>query len=361
MKTHAHALHHQRRLAAVAAALLLASLAIVGPLAQKAFGATYTASDQASWVAAVANALANTGEPNTITLTADIALGCSGTPCDGASFTGGSSDLVVDGNGHTFTSVGPAIYPAVLGASGVTSNVTFQNLTIDGFNSAAAVYISTSGTVTFDNVTVKNSGSDDSAIVIQAASPTFTDSTFTDNSEFGTAGAALHLLCTGTATIRNSTFTHNTATLADGGAVYSSCDLQVYDSTFTNNHADGSGGAIYGGSNVATWKARRSPRTAPTTEARSSPTPTLIRTPRPSRGTRPRRTAERLLKFRAHRPRAEHVHLATTPTATAAPHGGTAGRTATTPRGTATPREATVAPSTPAERPITRTRRSPPS
>ena len=245
MNAPAYARPARRRLVVMAATLLLASLALVGPLAQKAFGATYTASDQASWVTAVADALANSGEPNTITLTADFSVGCATLPCVGASFSGGASNLTIEGGGHTITNTGTYREGFLYAASG-SADVTLHNITLDGYNNAAGMDLTTTGTVTLDHVTVTNSGSDDAALRINAQNVLITDSTFTDNSDFGVPGAALYLGCINSATVRNSTFTHNTATSSNGGALYAACPLQVYDSTFTNNHADGNGGAIYG-------------------------------------------------------------------------------------------------------------------
>jgi len=110
---------------------------------------------------------------------------------------------------------------------------------LDGNDGGGATQILySSGAITVSDLTFQDGSSDgDYGGAIFASTATVTDSTFTNNTATVAGGAIVAT----TVTVTDSTFTNNTANY--GGAIYTST-ATVTDSTFTNNDAV-AGGAIY--------------------------------------------------------------------------------------------------------------------
>ncbi len=261
------------RVAAGASIVLLATMFLTFPAAERASGATFTVSDEAGFRAALITAASN-GQADVITLGADFTWSGSSAV---ASVNDGF-DLEIDGAGHTITGSGtPADLVDFNGAS--SANLSIHDLTIKDFSAGLAVIsATTTGAVTLTNVTTDNVVGGDGTIVLAGQPITIADSSFTDtsttapsaggvidafpNTSFTISGSTFtgdHSAGSGgavwvhgasTTTISGSTFSNNYADAsgADGGAVYSDGEVDVDgNSVFENNSAQDTGGAIYAG------------------------------------------------------------------------------------------------------------------
>lgn len=137
-----------------------------------------------------------------------------------------------------------------------TANVTLKNLTLQRGVFASAHPLENFGSLRLDRVTMKNNVSSGAAVFNQN-NLLVERSTFSGNANNGTGsqgqGGAL-LNDGGTATIRYSTFSHNSAATG-GGAIYSNSRIDVSNATFTGNSTTGSGSggaAIYQGGGAGT-------------------------------------------------------------------------------------------------------------
>lgn len=236
-----------RRFAGATAIAAVTAAMMIGPLALRSSAADYTANSEATWRAALVDAMANTGETNTITLTGDFAM--SDPTGTWPEYSEVDQDLIVDGGGHTISAAlgNTAGFLSVYNTAG---NVTLQNITLDGFTSDYSVGIEVGGTATLDNVTVRNFDGVDPAVGLWGDAVDISNSTFASNTNTGDGdGGAVYTDCDSSITVENSTFTGNTSQ-GSGGALYANCSIGVYDSTFANNTAVYGGGAISSSSNV---------------------------------------------------------------------------------------------------------------
>jgi predicted outer membrane repeat protein len=217
---------------------VLAGLALVaGPLATPADAATFEVATADEFAAAVGSVNAADGD-HTITLTANLNF----TDWSPLYFSpnGGvpAKNVTIDGNGFTvscFSDDGPC-------------------------GSWLSVDIGLNGSLTIDDVTVQ--GFQEGVIYLTDTDLSIEDSTFSDNvnaaatdSWIAVHGGVITDYSSSDAVrieIENSTFTNNVASAGNayGGAIYSSSDLYIAESSFSGNVAygdavDAQGGAIY--------------------------------------------------------------------------------------------------------------------
>jgi predicted outer membrane repeat protein len=136
------------------------------------------------------------------------------------------------------------------------NNVTFDGNTNSGTGSAGGygagaltvLHAATLNNVTFTNNTT--TGSDGGAIYSDGTI-TVTNSVFTNNSATGHNGGAIYADLPGPmGSIENSTFTGNTASLGAGIMIATSGSLTVTNTSFANNIAATSGGALFSHGNL---------------------------------------------------------------------------------------------------------------
>jgi predicted outer membrane repeat protein len=263
----AHAVLPARRLIATAAVVLVATVALVGPLAQPSQAADYTANSESTWRQAVNDAAANIGETNTITITGDFTM--DDTFGSWPVYASVSHDLIIDGGGHTVTASATNL-AGLIDIYDTSADITIRNLTLDNFASNYAAYVGTTGDSWIEDVTISNFHGPYSGLHVEGYEVQVDNSSFTNNSSMTSSGGALDIYCSESATISGSTFTSNQAdgdggavhgegcelevenslfhdnSAVNGGAIYGmDADVETYESTFTNNSATGDGGAIY--------------------------------------------------------------------------------------------------------------------
>lgn len=179
--------------------------------------------------------------------------------------------LTIDGPGPNNLTVSGDNAFAIFGAA-TDQAVVFKDLTVAngrastgnvGSHNGGAFHFGAFPQITIDNCVVTNNRANDGdggAIDFRGFSTyhlTITNSTFSNNQADG-AGGAIFFQQTSSATgtrltITDSTFTNNTAFGSGGGAIACAATMSVTDSTFTNNDAsffNGNGGAIAGGINT---------------------------------------------------------------------------------------------------------------
>lgn len=164
-----------------------------------------------------------------------------------------SDDLTING-GSTKVTINGAGSDNVFSISNVgrTLAIRFENLIIRNGNTGsngAGILSNGPATLTIvncdflQNVSNANGG----AIYFRQGTLNISNSTFLANITLANGGAIY--LNTGTATITNCDFQLNTTNLFDGGAIYTPAsgisNLIVTNTTFFNNRATNSGGAIY--------------------------------------------------------------------------------------------------------------------
>lgn len=141
-----------------------------------------------------------------------------------------------------------------------SANATLKNLTLQHGAYAGAHALENFGTLRLDRVRMQNNASNGAAIlnqnVLLAEWSTFAGNANNGSATDGHGGAILN--DGGTATIRNSTFSNNAAATG-GGAIYSTSQIDVSNSTFSGNRTTGAGSggaAIYqtgGGTSTVTY------------------------------------------------------------------------------------------------------------
>ncbi len=168
-----------------------------------------------------------------------------------------ANHVAIDGGGTiTFDGGNASAFFQVFGSA----TVTLKRLTLQHgeFNQAHA--LENFGFLRLDHVKMQNNASIGAPILNQGDLivewSTFASNTNTGTTTSGRGGAILN--DGGNATIRYSTFSGNAAATG-GGAIYSTSDLDVSNSTFTGNSTTGSGsggGAIFqtgGGTSAVTY------------------------------------------------------------------------------------------------------------
>ncbi|HEU4662751.1 MAG TPA: hypothetical protein VFS55_01840, partial [Dokdonella sp.] len=168
-----------------------------------------------------------------------------------------ANDVAIDGGGTiTFDGGNTSAFFQVFGSAAVVlKRLTLQH---GEFNQSHA--LENFGFLRLDHVKMQNNASTGAPILNQgsliAEWSTFSGNTNTGTATSGCGGVILN--DGGSATIRYSTFSGNAAATG-GGAIYSTSDLDVANSTFTGNSTTGSGsggGAIFqtgGGTSVVTY------------------------------------------------------------------------------------------------------------
>jgi hypothetical protein len=213
----------------VVGAVVAGALALVGTAAPA--GAVAVGTE-----AAFRSAWSNTATTS-IELTTDVSLGCSAvTP-----YRDSTTDIVVDGNGHTLRNTCTTGDHGVMHTNG-TGDVTIRDITITGgravsWNGGAVRILGESDNLTIEDATFTNNtnttGGAGGAVASAALENTIRDSTFTGNHTAGPGSAFV----TDTPTlIERSTFTGN---LGSAETVVANGGLEVIDSVSTGNVGDG--------------------------------------------------------------------------------------------------------------------------
>ncbi|WP_062200848.1 right-handed parallel beta-helix repeat-containing protein [Demequina salsinemoris] len=268
-----------RRATAAAGTTTLLTLTAVAVAAPATAAATepLEAYDAATWAQAVQDAIDN-GVADTIVITADFSAP------GGTWYSEFDEDLTIDGQGHTVTWDDSQRRGAFIEAhayDSVDANLTMRDLTIDGFGSDGgyAFSLDSRRAIVVDNVTVHQADDSRPFFMYVDGTATITDSTFdyTGSSTTSMAIMTTYRSASGevtiadstfanqngknfgalqlknmVATVTGSTFTSNTSNTANsqpgsGGAIHASGlgSLTIESSTFEDNTADTTGGAIY--------------------------------------------------------------------------------------------------------------------
>ncbi len=149
-----------------------------------------------------------------------------------------NKNVVLDGSNLLTISGGDAFQIFVIGDQ---KSLTLQNLTISHGNSSSSnggAINGFYGSLTATHVTFSDNYSPHSGGALYRGTMTVSDSTFVNNSAAVSGGAIM----ADTLNVTNSTFTGNSSGF--GGAIYAT-ELNVSGSTFNSNTALTSGGAIY--------------------------------------------------------------------------------------------------------------------
>lgn len=181
--------------------ILLAAVLVAAPMGVRASSSIYTVTTTGSGGTCTAGA---TDDAN-CTLDAAIATANAG---DVVQFGGAAAGHVIVGNWSI--------------SKDLTIDASPNGVTLDGNNYAGVLYIDSGASVTFRRLTVQHGLGNNS-------------------------GGGLYMT-SGNATIDSCTFVANNATLT-GGAISSQSGgtIEVFNSTFANNHSGGTSGAIYTG------------------------------------------------------------------------------------------------------------------
>jgi len=122
------------------------------------------------------------------------------------------------------------------------------NVTLSGYELSRILYIDTEGRVIFSNLNFVDGfgdGKSGGAIYVERGDIEIWDSNFSNNSASGGYSGGGAIYSYGDIEIWDSNFSNNSARYGNGGAIYG--DGTVTNSTFSNNSASyGSDGAIYG-------------------------------------------------------------------------------------------------------------------
>ncbi len=149
-------------------------------------------------------------------------------------------NITINGNGNTLN--GKNRYQFIFIATGY--NLTLENITIVNYTAEDVGAIRSSGNLTITNSTLNNNiaTNGDGGAVYSTGNLTITNSTLNNNIATNGVGGAVY--STGNLTITNSTLNNNIATYGSGGAIRSTGNLIVKNSTLNNNTASYYGGAI---------------------------------------------------------------------------------------------------------------------
>lgn len=126
--------------------------------------------------------------------------------------------------------------------------LTISNSIFDG-NTAGqggGIYNMVNGSMVIEGSTFSNHQADRGAGIYNRANATITNSSFTNNSVgggFNSYGGGLYNTSEGTITVRNTQFSHNSASLLGGGMINEG-QLTMEDSVFDSNTSSGSAGAL---------------------------------------------------------------------------------------------------------------------
>lgn len=243
----------------------VALLIVSGPAVPIARAATFTVTDAAGLIAALATANTNNAD-DVIVLGADIVLTAIDNATDGQNglpsiVSDGGHRLTLDGQGFSISRSGATAFRILHVATGAT--VTLRNVRIqNGLASAgglgtlgAAVYSAGALTVersVFSGNTATTTSGLGAGIFINRGSATITDSTFTANS--GAMGAGIYAYQT-TVSLTANTFAGNAGTYGGGAIMNENATLTLVNNTLSGNQAaSGSGGALFqlGGSSILT-------------------------------------------------------------------------------------------------------------
>ena len=252
-----------RRRSALAAAALMLALAGSPLLVPTARAATITVSGGCSLVAAIQSANSNTsvsgcasGAPglDTIELTADITLTVAGGDFDGdTGLPAVTSEIVIEGNGHTITRAGGADEFRILYV-GETGDLTLNDVTIsngeaDSFDDGGGFLLRGGALALYNSTISDNIGNDGGGGFNDGGNLTITDSVFRGNYARSDNGGGLNQTQSDdedhpvvTTTITNSLFENNEAA-NDGGAIFVELgELTVTDTTISGGKAEAAPG-----------------------------------------------------------------------------------------------------------------------
>lgn len=136
------------------------------------------------------------------------------------------------------------------GGGTLTIDGTGQTVTISGNDSVRVTAVDVNASLSLINLTISGGNSGDGGGIYNSGTLTVSNCTFSNNTAEGIGGAIVNNVGGGSGsgigalTIANSTFDNNTAN-DDGGAIYNNNgDVTITNSTFTGNSAAGSGGSI---------------------------------------------------------------------------------------------------------------------
>ena len=178
-----------------------------------------------------------TGSGGTCTAGATDDANCT---LDAAIATAAGGDIVQFG--------GAAAGHVIVGYWGVSKDLTIDaspnGVTLDGNNNATVLYIDSGASVTFRRLTVQHGTGNNSGggLYMQSGNATIDSCTFVSNNA-SLAGAAIASQSGGTIQIFNSTFANNHSGYTSG-AIYAGGTLVIASSTFAHNSADNNSGAM---------------------------------------------------------------------------------------------------------------------
>jgi hypothetical protein len=151
-----------------------------------------------------------------------------------------SADDVIDGSGHAVIIDGGSATPFFQVYA--SASLILKNVTLSHGKNGAAHPVENFGELRLDGVTATNNNTNSSVVhnygTATVVSSTFASNTFAAGSDFH--GTAINN-DGGSLVVQGSTFTQNVG----GGAIYSTGELHVVNSTFQGNSTSLGGGAIY--------------------------------------------------------------------------------------------------------------------
>lgn len=247
-----------RVLAWMATALLLALVAVVGPVSMRADATTTGVSNETQLRSALTALSSDTSGDHTINITANFSVSdTAGDPT-----YSGSKNLTINGNGHTVTGTGGDIVRLI--AFNSSALLAIKNLTANNFTGfeTGGVISTTHGDVLLEdsafsgNTATAGTLSNGGVLYDSDGDVTIMGSSFTGNHAMPTGGQALAgaIFAGGDAVLLNATFVGNYADGGPGsaaaGALLAVGYLVVVDSTFDSNFVTADafveGGAIIG-------------------------------------------------------------------------------------------------------------------
>jgi CSLREA domain-containing protein len=140
--------------------------------------------------------------------------------------------------------------PNIQNAGTLTIDGAGQSMTISGNNAARVFQVNYGATLNLQNLAVTNGNAPTGGGINNGGALNVTNCTFSGNSAPGSSGGALQNTSSGTATIANSTFSTNNASMGGGIANFSA--LTIIGSAFSGNSASSTGGAVYNQSGSST-------------------------------------------------------------------------------------------------------------
>ncbi|WP_295594911.1 right-handed parallel beta-helix repeat-containing protein [uncultured Methanobrevibacter sp.] len=172
---------------------------------------------------------------------------CIYTYDSGSTIEIGTTGFKIDGNGATIDMAGSNIQAfKITNSNVIINNLTIKNVKFDGYGGAIYWYHSANGAVSNCNFINNIAKSFGGAIVwFYSDNGAVSNCTFINNTAREYSGGAIYWYHSANGAVSNCNFINNTANYF-GGAIRSEHDIKVDNSTFIGNHAAADyGGAIY--------------------------------------------------------------------------------------------------------------------